>query len=434
MTAPTLSPGDTAWLLTAATLVMLMTVPGLAFFYAGLVRRKNVISTMMYSFLAYAIVSIVWVLYAFSLAFSPYGPLRAFIGDLKYAAISPFTGTTSSSIWWNFWFHTNVPTFIYCGFQLTFAAITVAIISSAIVERTKLSAWVIFCILWLTFVYCPVAHWLWSDGWPVTLLPKIGLKPALDFAGGMVVHMSSGFSALVLAYVIGKRLGYGREPMPPHNITYVLLGMALLWFGWFGFNAGSAVAANGLAASAWLATNTATAAAALTWCFLSWLKEGKASSLAFASGAVAGLVAITPASGYVDPLAAIVIGVVASIISYHMVEFRIKKGLDESLDAWAVHGMSGFWGSIATGLFANPKINPGNVGLIYGLIYGEPLAGALQLASQIITSLAVLCYVVAVTFIIAKIIDKVVGWRVPAEMEYVGLDMSVHGEEGYIMR
>ncbi|NPA22823.1 MAG: ammonium transporter [Crenarchaeota archaeon] len=430
MTAPTLSPGDTAWLLTASTLVMLMTVPGLAFFYAGLVRRKNVISTMMYSFLAYAIVSIIWILYAFSLAFSPYGPLHVFIGDLKFAAISPFVGVKPSTLW----IGTTVPAFIYCGFQLTFAAITVAIISSAIVERTKLSAWVLFCILWLTFVYCPVAHWLWSDGWPVSVLPKIGLRPALDFAGGMVVHMSSGFSALVLAYVIGRRLGYGREPMPPHNITYVLLGMALLWFGWFGFNAGSAVAANGLAASAWLVTNTATAAAAITWCLLSWIKEGKASSLAFASGAVAGLVAITPASGFVDPLSAIVIGVVASIISYHMVEFRIKRGLDESLDAWAVHGMSGFWGSIATGLFANPKINPGNVGLIYGLIYGKPLIGALQLASQIVTSLAVLGYVVCVTFIIAKIIDKVVGWRVPAEMEYVGLDMSVHGEEGYIMR
>ncbi len=430
MAAPALSPGDTAWLLTASSLVMLMTVPGLAFFYAGLVRRKNVLSTMMYSFIAYAVVSIAWILYAFSLAFSPYGPQHWFIGNLKYAAISPFTGTVPNSIWSG----TGVPTFIYCGFQLTFAAITVAIISSAIVERTKLSAWIAFCILWLTFVYCPVAHWLWSNGWPETLLPKLGLPPALDFAGGMVVHMSSGFSALVLAYVIGKRLGFGREPMPPHNITYVLLGMALLWFGWFGFNAGSAVAANGLAASAWLVTNTATAAAALTWCLLSWLKEGKASSLAFASGAIAGLVAITPASGFVDPLAAIVIGVVASVISYHMVEFRMKKRLDESLDAWAVHGMSGLWGSIATGLFANPKINPGNYGLIYGLIYGHPLEGALQLASQIITSLAVLAYVVTVTFIIAKVIDKTIGWRVPAEMEYVGLDLTVHGEEGYIMR
>ncbi len=409
-------PGDTAWLLAASCLVAMMTIPGLAFFYGGLVRARNVLSTMMLSFIAYAIVSIIWVLYAYSLAFSGTG---YFIGNLAKALISPLTGVTPHTV------VGTVPEFIYCGFQLTFAAITVAIVSSAVVERVRLRAWVIFVVLWTTFVYCVIAHWVWGQGWPRYLPKLLGLPPPIDFAGGMVVHMTSGFSALMLALVIGKRLWYGRYPIVPHNITYVLLGAALLWVGWFGFNAGSAVAANGQAASAWLVTNTAAAAGALAWSLATWLKEGRVPASAFASGAVAGLVAITPASGYVDVPAAIIIGAVAGVLSYYMMLYRIKKGLDESLDAWAVHGMSGLWGSIATGIFANPKI-----GGVAGLLYGNPA----QLASQILVSLAVLAYACAVTMIIAKIIDKTVGWRVPEEVEYVGLDIAVHGERGYDLR
>ena len=282
-----LDTGATAWLLAASALVMLMTVPGLAFFYGGLVRKKNVLSTIMYCFVAYSVVSIIWIIYAYSLAFGP--DVAGIIGSLKKALISPIVGITPETL------ASSVPEFIYCGFQLTFAAITCAIIASAVVERVKLSAWILFTILWATFVYCFIAHWLWGGGWP-SKLPELtgGLLPeAIDFAGGMVVHMSSGFSALMLALIIGKRLGYGEHPILPHNIPYVLLGMALLWFGWFGFNAGSAVAANGLAASAWLVTNTATAAAALSWMIATWIKEGRASATAFASGAIAGLVAIT---------------------------------------------------------------------------------------------------------------------------------------------
>ncbi len=399
-----ISAGDTAWLLTATALVMLMT-PGLGLFYGGMVRKKNVLSMIALSFIAYAIVSIQWVIYGFSLSFGK--DVHGFIGNLCYFLLPNFYSKV--------WPGTHVPALVYVAFQLVFAAITLAIITSACAERVKLSAFIVFGLLWTTFVYDPLAHWVWGGGWSANL-------GALDFAGGTVVHISSGFGALALALVIGKRSGFGEYDMEPHNIPMTLLGTALLWFGWFGFNAGSAVAANASAANAFIVTNTAAAVAGLSWMFASWIKEGKPGSLGFASGAVAGLVAITPAAGYVGIPGAIVIGAVVGVLCYCMMLFRISRGLDESLDAWAVHGMGGLWGAIATGIFATKAVSDYS-GLIYGNVH--------QFIVQIVAAFAAVAYAFIVTLILAKIVDAVIGLRVSEEEEYVGLDISQHGETAY---
>ncbi len=401
-----MNSGDTAWLLASAALVMLMT-PGLGLFYGGMVRRKNVLSMIAMSFLAFAIVSVQWILFGFALSFG--NDVNGFIGFNR--SFLGLVGLLKGSLS----YAPTVPALAYVVFQLVFAAITLAIVTSAMAERMKLSAFIVFAILWTTLVYDPLAHWVWGNGW----LAKLG---ALDFAGGTVVHISSGFSALALAFVIGKRMGFGEYSMEPHNIPMTLLGTALLWFGWFGFNAGSALTAGTLASVAFVNTNTAAAAGALAWMFASWIKEGKPGSLGIASGAIAGLVAITPAAGFVDPLSSIVIGAVAGVLCYFAMLFRISKGIDESLDAWAVHGIGGLWGAIATGIFATKAVND-YTGLIYGNVH--------QFVVQIVGAISAIAYAFVVTFVIAKILDAVMGLRVREEEEYVGLDISQHGEVAY---
>jgi len=401
-----MNSGDTAWLLVSTALVMLMT-PGLGLFYGGMVRRKNVLSMIALCFLALAIVSVQWVLFGFALAFG--NDIHGIIGF--NSSFIGLVGLLKGSLS----YAPTVPALVYVAFQLMFAAITLGIVTSGMAERVKLSAFVVFAILWTTLVYDPLAHWVWGNGW----LMKLG---ALDFAGGTVVHISSGFSALAVALLIGKRMGYGEYSMEPHNIPMTLLGTALLWFGWFGFNAGSALTAGTLASVAFVNTNTAAAAGALAWMVASWLKEGKPGSLGIASGAVAGLVAITPAAGFVDPLASIVIGAVAGFLCYFMMLFRISKGIDESLDAWAVHGMGGFWGAIATGIFATKAVND-YTGLLYGNVH--------QFVLQIIGAVSAVVYAFVVTFIITIVVDKTIGLRVSRDEEYVGLDISQHGEVAY---
>lgn len=394
--------GATAWILAATALVMIMT-PGVGFFYGGLCRKKNFISMITLSFFAFALVSVQWVLFGYSLAFG--GDVGGFIGNLDFVGLNG-VGMEPGS------YSAAIPGILYMVFQLVFATVTMAIVTSGIAERVKFSAFVIFALLWTTIVYDPLAHWVWGGGWAA----QFG---SLDFAGGTVVHISSGFAALALALVIGKRSGYGTYAMEPHNIPMTILGATLLWFGWFGFNAGSAVAANGLAANAFVVTNTAAAAAALAWMFAAWIHTGKPGSLGLVSGAVAGLVAITPASGYVTPMAAIVIGIVAGLLCYGAMLFRLRKGFDESLDAWAVHGVGGLWGALATGIFAAAAIN-GYSGLLEGNVH--------QFIANATGAFAALIYAFVVTYILAVVIDKTIGLRVTEEEEYVGLDISQHGE------
>lgn len=390
--------GDTAWLLVATALVMLM-IPGVAFFYGGLVRQKNALSTLMLVFVTLGLISLQWVLYGYSLAFG--GDVAGLIGDLRYVGLAGVGMEPTSTI----------PHLLYMMFQGMFAVITVALIIGGIVERIKLSAWLVFAMLWATFVYDPIAHWVWGGGW----LAQLG---ALDFAGGTVVHVNSGVAALALVFVLGARRDFGEEPLEPHNVPFTLLGVALLWFGWFGFNAGSALAADGVASLAFVTTNTATAAAALTWLFLSW-RHTAPSVVGMATGAVAGLVAITPAAGYVVPLAAIPIGVGAGIVCYYALLFRQRVKIDESLDVWAVHGMGGTWGAIATGVFAS-------VGAT-GLLVGDPG----QLLAQVVAIGATWVYAFVATFVIAHAVDRTIGLRVEEEMEIRGLDRALHGEEAY---
>jgi len=395
-----LDSGDTAWILAATALVMLMT-PGVGLFYGGLVRRKNVISMIALSFIAFALVSIQWVLLGYTLSFGP--DIAGFVGGLEFLGLSGVGMDAGSG---------TIPSLLFMVFQLVFAAITLAILTSAVAERVKVSSFIIFGVLWTTIVYDPLAHWVWGGGWTAAL-------GTLDFAGGTVVHISSGFSALALALVVGRRIGFGSHIIEPNNIPMTLLGAALLWFGWFGFNAGSALAANGLAANAFVVTNTAAAAGALAWMFASWV-SGRPSSVGFVSGAIAGLVAITPAAGFVDVLSSIVIGAVAGLICYRAMLFRISKGLDESLDAWAVHGVGGLWGALATGIFAVPAIG-GYDGLIYGNVS--------QFIAQALGAGAALVYAFGATYVIAKVLDVTIGLRVSEVEEYVGLDISQHGEK-----
>jgi Amt family ammonium transporter len=396
--------GTTAWILAATALVMLMT-PGVGFFYGGLVRKKNFISMIALSFVAFALVSIQWVVIGYSLAFGP--DVNGFIGNLSFLGLNGVGQDVATVAG----VQLPVPALLYMMFQLVFATVTMAIITSAIAERIKWSSFIIFALLWTTLVYDPLAHWVWGGGWAA----QFG---ALDFAGGTVVHISSGFGALALALVIGKRAGYGKYMMEPHNIPMTLLGATMLWFGWFGFNSGSAIAANGLAASAFVVTNTAAAAGGLTWMLASWI-HGKPSSLGLASGAIAGLVAITPGAGYVNVMSSILIGVVAGLLCYGAMLFRIRKGLDESLDCWSIHGMGGLWGAFATGIFAVAAVN-GYSGLIEGNLH--------QFIANAVGAIAALAYAFVVTFILAKIVDKTIGLRVTENEEYVGLDISQHGE------
>ena len=400
-----INSGDTAWVLAATALVMIMT-PGVGFFYGGLLRNKSVVSMMGLSFLAFALVSVQWVLFGYSLAFGP--DVSGFVGNLNYILLHGVG--LDAGVWAN-----NIPALAHMIFQLVFATVTLAILTSCVAERVKFSSFIVLGLLWTTLVYDPLAHWVWAGGWTAQM-------GALDFAGGTVVHISSGFGALAIALVIGKRIGYGASYiMEPHNIPMSILGAALLWFGWFGFNSGSALAANGLAASAFVVTNTAAAAGALTWLAASWIK-GKPSTMGMASGAIAGLVAITPASGYVDTSAALIIGGVAGVLCYGALLFRVKRGLDESCDAWSVHGTGGLWGAIATGIFANPAVNG-----FAGLLYGNPH----QLLVQIIAAGAALIYAFVLTYVLAKIVDMTLGLRVTEDEEYVGLDISQHGEKAY---
>jgi Amt family ammonium transporter len=402
--APKIDTGDTAWVLTSSALVLAMTAPGLALFYGGMVRRKNALGTMMHSFIALCLVSVQWVLFGYTLAFGP--DVGKIIGGLDYLGLNGVGGEPFGTI----------PHQAFMVFQLMFAVITLALITGSFVERMKFSAYMLFGLLWTTLVYDPLAHWVWGGGWLMAL-------GALDFAGGTVVHISSGVSALVCAVVLGKRLGHGHEPMPPHNLPLVLIGACLLWFGWFGFNAGSALTSGALAASAFAVTNTATAAAALAWMFAEWAHRGKPTLLGAASGAVAGLVAITPAAGFVGPISSIFIGMGAGVFCYMAVVLKNRLGYDDSLDVFGVHGIGGTWGAIATGLFANPAVNPAGT----GLFFGNPG----QLFTQIIAVAATWLLAIVGTFVILKIVDVVVGLRLAKEEEVTGLDLSQHNESAY---
>ena len=399
-----LNPGHTAWMLTASALVLLMT-PGLAFFYGGLVRARNVISTLMYSFMAMAVVSIVWVLWGYSLAF---GEGSAFIGDLSFFGLS---GIDVNQVEDN-----GIPTLLFVIFQMMFAIITPALITGAFVERFKFTTYLVFLVVWVTIVYAPVAHWVWApEGW----LFKDG---ALDFAGGTVVHINAGVAAVAAALLVGKRRDPGAEP---HNVPYVILGAALLWFGWFGFNAGSGLAANGQDVNAFLVTNTAAAAAALTWGVISQIQTGRMSAVGVASGAVAGLVAITPASGYVGVYGALAIGAGAGLLCYIAVYLRTKIQVDDALEVFAVHGVGGIWGAIATGIFAVAAIG-GTAGAIDG--------NAGQLVTQVIAVVATMAYSFVVTLVILKVLDLIpgLGIRVSNDDEDIGLDLSAHGERAFV--
>jgi Amt family ammonium transporter len=395
--------GATAWILAATALVMIMT-PGVGFFYGGLVRKKNFIDMIILSFIAFALVSIQWVLVGYSLAFGP--DVHGFIGNLEYLGLNN-VGMDPGP------YSPIIPGLLYMVFQLVFATVTMAIVTSGFAERIKFSSFLVLAALWTTIVYDPLAHWVWGGGWT-------SVFGAIDFAGGTVVHISSGFAALALAIVIGQRVGYRKNAMEPANIPWALLGAALLWFGWFGFNSGSAVDANGLAALAFVTTNIAAAAAAIAWMFVSWAHGGKPSSLGIVSGAVAGLVAITPAAGYVTPMSAIIIGAVAGVLCYSIMIWRQRKGVDESLDAWAIHGMGGLWGALATGIFAAAAVN-GKSGLLEGNVH--------QFIAQCVGAGAALVYAFVITYILAVIVDKTMGLRVTEEEEYVGLDISQHGEQ-----
>jgi len=409
---PKIDSGDTAWMLTSSALVLLMTAPGLALFYGGLVRRKNALGTIMHSFIILALITIQWALWGYSLAFGP--DRGGIIGSLAWVGLrgvgldpNPDYGAT-------------VPHQAFMVYQMMFAVITPALITGAFAERMKFSSFLVFTLLWATFIYDPLAHWVWAiGGW----MRKMG---ALDFAGGTVVHISSGVSALAAAILIGKRRGYPQEPMPPHNLTMTVTGASLLWFGWFGFNAGSAIAANKLATNAFVVTHLATAAATLAWMLAEWSSRGKPTVLGAASGAVAGLVAITPASGFVGPMPAIAIGAGAGVFCYSACILKTRLGYDDSLDVVGVHGVGGTWGALATGLFASKAVNPDGAD---GLFFGNPG----QLGIQAIAVLATWVFAFVGTFILLKIVDAIMGLRVSQDEEQVGIDLSQHDENAYAL-
>ena len=409
---PKLDSGDTAWVLVSSALVLLMTAPGLALFYGGMVRQKNALGTLMQSFIILALISVQWVLWGYSLAFGP--DKGGVIGGLEWLGLSGVGPTPNAD------YAPTIPHTAFMLFQMMFAVITPALITGAFAERKKFSTFLVFILVWATVVYDPLAHWVWgAGGW----LHNLG---ALDFAGGTVVHISSGISALAAALIIGKRKGYGHQPMPPHNLPFTVMGASLLWFGWFGFNAGSALAANGLAAHAFMTTNTATAAAALGWMFTEWSSRGKPTVLGAASGAVAGLVAITPAAGFVTPMASILIGAVAGFICYSACNLKSKLGYDDSLDVVGVHGVGGTWGALATGIFATKLVNDAGGD---GLLYGNPKQLWIQFLAVAVTW--VLGFVM--TTIILKVLDAIMGLRITDEEEMAGLDLSQHSETAYTL-
>ena len=402
------SGGDTAWMLTSAALVMMMTVPGLALFYGGLVSHRNALSTLMHSFFLLCLISLQWVLVGYSLSFGT--DHSSLLGGLDYFGFRNVGQDPSGT--------STIPHLVFAMYQGMFAIITVALITGAFAERIKFGAFVLFSLLWATVVYDPLAHWVWGGGW----LMK---KGALDFAGGTVVHISSGVSALVAAIVIGKRRCYPHKALPPHNISYTVIGAGLLWFGWFGFNAGSALGASGLAAIAFATTHTAAATAGLTWPLIEWLHRGKPTVLGAATGAVAGLVAITPAAGYVTVPASIAIGVGVSFVCYLGINtLKPRFGYDDTLDVFGVHGLGGTWGALATGIFATKTVNPAGAD---GLLYGN---GA-QVVTQLIGVAASWGLAIVGTFVILKLVNLVVPLRVSEEEEVTGLDLALHGETAY---
>ncbi|MGV9771176.1 ammonium transporter [Streptosporangium sp. NPDC003464] len=405
--------GTTAWMLTATALVLLMT-PGLAFFYGGMTRAKSVLNMMMMSFVSIVTVTIAWVLYGHSLTFTDNGSdiVNKFVGGFDALGLQSLVDTATKDD------GTGMPSLVFSAFQLTFAIITVALISGAIADRAKFGAWVLFTVVWATVVYFPVAHWVWGNGW----LFNLGIE---DFAGGTVVHINAGAAALALALVLGKRAGWRKEPMRPHNLTLVLLGAGLLWFGWFGFNAGSELAVDGTAGLAFMNTQIATAVAAGAWIVVEKTRDGHASSLGVASGAVAGLVAITPACGFVDPWAAMLIGALAGAVCAYAVGLKYKLGYDDSLDVVGVHLVGGVIGAVSLGfLAAYPFLEQQHKGLFYG-------GGVIQLGLQVLGPVAVGAYSFVVTWVIAKIIDRVMGFRVSTEEEVTGIDITSHAETGY---
>ena len=404
----TINAGDTAWILVATALVMMMT-PALAFFYGGMVRKKNLLSTINLSFITVGLISLQWVLIGYTLAFGT--SIGGLIGGMDFFGLSNVGAEPNAD------YAATIPHLAFAAYQMMFAIITPALITGAFVERVRFKAFLVFTLLWATFVYDPVAHWVWGVG---GVLRSMG---ALDFAGGTVVHITAGFSALAFAMVLGKRKWFGQAPLEPNNIPFTVLGAGLLWMGWFGFNGGSALAANGLAVNALVTTNTAAAAAAVVWMFLSW-RDNKPSVLGIVTGAVVGLVAITPAAGFVTPMAAILIGGLAAPISYYAIKLRQKWGLDESLDVWACHGMGGTWGALATGLFATKMVNSAGAD---GLFYGNPS----QFFVQALAVIVAIAFAFGVTFVITKLLSRFMDLRVTENEEEVGLDISEHGERAY---
>jgi Amt family ammonium transporter len=410
---PKIDKGDNAWMLTSAALVLMMTIPGLFLFYGGLVRGKNVLGTIMHSFIIVALISIQWVLWGYSLAFGP--DQGGIIGSLAWLGLNGVGADPNPD------YAATIPHQTFMIYQLMFAIITPALITGTFAERVKFSTFIVFILLWATFIYDPLAHWVWGKGGWMGINGGMG---ALDFAGGTVVHISSGVSALVAALMFGKRIGYPQEAMPPHNLPFSVIGASLLWVGWFGFNAGSALAADGLATSAFVATNTATAAATLSWMAMDWIFRGKPTVLGAASGAVAGLVAITPASGFVGPISAIWIGIAGGVVCSIACSFKPKLGYDDSLDVVGVHGMGGTVGALATGLFASKAVNPaGND----GLFFGNPG----QLWIQFVAVIATWILAIVGTVVILSILKAIMGLRVTNEEETMGLDLSQHNERAY---
>ena len=409
VTVSRIDTGDTAWILVSTALVMLMT-PGLALFYGGMVRGKNVLGTIMQSFIAIAVISIQWILIGYSLSFGP--DVHGIIGNLHWA------GLNGVGIEPNPDYAPTIPHMAFMMYQAMFAVITPALITGAFAERMKFSAYLLFILLWSTIVYDPVAHWVWgAGGW----LKKMG---TLDFAGGIVVHLISGISALAAALIIGKRKGYLQEAMYPHNLPMTVLGAGLLWFGWFGFNAGSALSAGTLSTTAFVATHTSAVAATVMWVIIEWLHRGKPTTFGAATGSIAGLATITPASGFVSPMSALIIGLAAGGVCYAALNIKGKLGYDDSLDAFGVHGVGGFLGTFATGLFAQTLINPAGSN---GLFFGSHQVFISQMTAIAVTAV----YSFIVSFILLKVIDNVIGLRVDEESEVNGLDISQHGESGY---
>ncbi|MBI9049153.1 MAG: ammonium transporter [Anaerolineaceae bacterium] len=400
--------GDTAWVLISTALVLVMT-PALAFFYGGMVRKKNILSTLNLSFIVMALMGIQWVLFGYSLSFGT--DIKGLIGGLNFAGLIGVGAEPNPD------YAATIPHLAFSAFQMMFAIITPALITGAFVERVRFKTFLVFSVLWATLVYDPVCHWVWGNG---GILRQFG---ALDFAGGTVVHITAGFSALAFAIAIGTRRGFGVRHFEPHHIPYSVLGAGLLWMGWFGFNGGSALAADGLAVNAVVTTNTAAAAAGLMWMILSW-RDNKPSVLGIVTGAVVGLVAVTPACGFITPLSAIIIGIVAAVVSYYAIQFRQKMGLDESLDVWACHGMGGLTGALLTGVFATTTVNPNGAD---GLLYGNPQLLWVQLVTVIVVAL----FSFVVTFGVTKLLAYTMGLRVSENEEEVGLDLSEHGERAY---